>query len=251
VALLDDIHEKKQALDKLRPLPGKVVHALADWFELELTAACLLVEGGTLLAEEVQTVLRRGVVLRNRDPRFQQLVLNHRRALELLARLSFQPNGVVTERTIGAFHGVLYQSIGRNAGRYRDGPLKDGGSGASPDPAKVRVSMSALSGWLRRTEPSHEAAFEAHHRMMTVRPFEEGNAATALLLCNLILNRAGYPPVVVRAEDLDMYRTVVERAWSIGDRQPYRELMLRLLSQSLEVCLVGAAEAAAEVGGAA
>ncbi|WP_207458316.1 Fic family protein [Azospirillum sp. SYSU D00513] len=246
MALLDDIHEKKQALDNLRPLPAKAVHALADWFELELTAACLLVEGGDLTREEIQTVLRRGVVLRNRPPRVQQLVLNHRRSLELLARLSFQPNGVVTERTITAFHAMLHQGFGRTAGRYREGPLKEGGGGASPDPAKLRVSMSALSGWLRRTEPGPETAFEAHHRLMTVRPFDEGNASVALLLCNLILNRAGHPPVVVRADDVEAYRAATERAWSVGDKQPYRELMLRLLDQSLDVCLVGAAEAAAE-----
>jgi len=145
---------------------------------------------------------------------------------------------------------VLYQGIDEAAGKYREGPLKDGGAGASPDPAKVRVSMSALSGWLRRTDAGPETAFEAHHRLMSVRPFYEGNAATALLLCNLILNRAGYPPVVVRPEDRDMYRDMVERAWSVGDKTPFRDLMMRLLDQSLDVCLVGAAKKVADLAGA-
>lgn len=251
MALLDDINEKKRLLDDARPLPVGAVRDLADWFELELTVACLLVEGKPMPWEEVRTVLERGLVLRDRAPEAQRLVMNHRNALELMARLSFQPSGVVTERTITAFHGVLHQGIDPAAGRYRDGPLTEGAEGASPDPAKVRVSMSALSGWLRRTEAGAETALEAHHRLMSVRPFKTGNAATALLLCNLILNRAGLPPVVVGEEHLDLYRELVERAWSVGDKTPYRELMLRLLDESLDVCLAGAGKPRGDIAGTA
>lgn len=242
MALLDDILEKKRVLDDARPLPMTVVRDLADRFERGLTTACLIVEGVELSPEDIRMVLDRGAVLRSRPAEPQRLVLNHRSALELMARLCFQGGGVVTERTIAAFHGVLYQGIDANAGRYRDGALKDD-AGASPDPAKVRVSMSALSGWLRRTEPGPEAAFEAHHRLMSVRPFFQGNAATALLLCNLILNRAGFPPVVVTDEDHDMYGAMVERAWSLGDKTPFRDLMMRLLDRSLNLCLRSAARA--------
>ncbi|TWA87446.1 Fic/DOC family protein [Azospirillum brasilense] len=242
MALLDDILEKKRVLDDARPMPLTVVRDLADRFERGLTTACLLVEGVELSPDDIRMVLDRGAVLRSRPADPQRLVLNHRSALELMARLSFQGGGVVTERTIAAFHGVLYQGIDTNAGRYREGPLKDD-AGASPDPAKVRVSMSALSGWLRRTEAGPEAAFEAHHRLMSVRPFFQGNAATALLLCNLILNRAGFPPVVVTDEDREMYGAMVERAWSLGDKTPFRDLMMRLLDRSLNLCLRSAARA--------
>ncbi len=242
MALLDDILEKKRVLDDARPLPMTVVRDLADRFERGLTNACLIVEGVDLSPEDVRMVLDRGAALRSRPAEPQRLVLNHRAALELMARLSFQGGGVVTERTIAAFHGVLYQGIDPNAGRYREGPLKDD-AGASPDPAKVRVSMSALSGWLRRTEPGPEAAFEAHHRLMSLRPFFQGNAATALLLCNLILNRAGFPPVVVTEEDHDMYAAMAERAWSLGDKTPFRDLMMRLLDRSLNLCLRSTARA--------
>lgn len=242
MALADDIAEKKRALDAARPLPHHVVARLADWFELETTIACAVVEGDRLTRREVMLLFAKGEpVLRNRPIDDQRMILNHRRALELMARLSFQSGGVVTERTIQAFHSLLFNGVGRTAGRYRDGPLKDGSAGASPDPAKVRVSMSALSGWLRRAEPSPDTAFEAHHRMMAVRPFDAGNATVALLLGNLILNRAGYPPVVVRETNRDAYFDTMQRAWSVGDKTPFRDVMMGLLNQSLDVCLVGAA----------
>ncbi len=245
MALADDIAEKKRALDAARPLPLDVVHGLADWYEMELTVSGLLVERASLTRDEVKQVLDRGPVLRHRPPAEQRLALNHRLALQLLARLSYDATGATTERTITAFHAILFQNIDESPGAYREGPLVDSTVNVTPDPAKVRVSMSALSGWLRRTEPSPEAAFEAHHRLMAVRPFDRGNAAVALMLCNLILNRAGYPPVAVREEEAGAYLEAVDRAAGIGDRNPFRALMADLLDQSLDISLVGAARAVA------
>ncbi|SMH33613.1 Fic family protein [Azospirillum agricola] len=248
--LLDVIADKKQALDSARPLPQDTVHDLADWFEMELTIAALGIEGVVLKRADVKAILERGTVLRHRPVDEQRFVLNHRGALELMARLSYEPNGVIGERTVTAFHTVLEQGVDEEAGKYRNGPPKDDPAGAAPDPAKLRVSMSALSGWLRRAEAGPDTAFETHHRLMAIRPFRAGNAATALLMCNLMLNRAGYPPVVVRAEDRALYTDLVERAWAVGDKTPFRDLMMRFLDQSLDVCLVAAAKglAAPEAG---
>ncbi|WP_448188303.1 Fic family protein [Azospirillum sp. sgz301742] len=244
MALLDEINDKKRALDAARPLPVEVVGELADRFERELTIACVAVEGAGLTPEEVLFVLGRGAVLRNRPAEAQRLVLNHVQALALMARLAYEGGGIITERTVTALQGVLYQGLDAGAGQYRDAPLPDEGDNA--DPAKVRVSMAALSGWLRRTEPGVETALEAHHRLMIVRPFARGNAAVALLIANLLLNRAGYPPVSVRPDDVQGYADTVERARTVGDKVPYREVMLRLLSRSLDDCL----EALARAGGA-
>jgi len=242
MALLDDINAKKRALDAARPLPVEVVSDLADRFERELTIACVTVEGIDLTPEEVLHVLGRGAVLRNRPPEPQRLVLNHAHALQLMARLAYEGGGVITERTVAAFHGVLFQGLEAGGGRYRDAPLPDEGEAA--DPAKIRVSMSALSGWLRRTEPGVETALEAHHRLMIVRPFAQGNAAVALLILNLILNRAGFPPVAVHPDDLQPYADSVERARTVGDKVPYRDVMLKLLNRALDDCLEALARAA-------
>ncbi|PWC33819.1 Fic family protein [Azospirillum sp. TSO35-2] len=251
MALLDDIVEKKRALDSARPLPQEVVHGIADWFDLELTVAAAALEEVPVKRADVKAVLERGTILRHRAVEEQRFILNHRSALELMARLSFDPTGAVTERTVAAFHSVLYRGIADDAGKYRDGPPKDdpadASAGTAPDPAKLRVSMSALSTWMRKADAAPDTAFEAHHRLSAIRPFHVGNRTTALLLCNLILNRAGYPPVVVPAEDRGLYLDLVERAWSVGDKTPFRDLMMRLLSQSLDVCLTAAAKDPADV----
>lgn len=242
MALLDEIAEKKRALDAARPLPQEVVHGIADRFELDLTAAAAALEDYALKRADVKAILERGSVLRQRAMEEQRFVLNHRSALELMARLSFDPSGAVTERTVTAFHNVLYRGIDDDAGKYRNAALKDDPAETAPDPAKLRVSMSALSTWMRKSDAGPDTAFEAHHRLSAIRPFDAGNRATALLLCNLILNRAGYPPVVIGADDRSLYLDLVERAWSIGDKTPFRDLMLRFLSQSLDFCLEAAGQ---------
>lgn len=242
MALLDEIAEKKRALDAARPLPQEVVHGIADRFELDLTVAAAALEDYPLKPADVKTILERGSILRHRAVEEQRFVLNHRAALELMARLSFEPSGAVTERTVTAFHNVLYRGIDDDAGKYRNAAPKDDPAETAPDPAKLRVSMSALSTWMRKSDAGPDTAFEAHHRLSAIRPFDSGNRATALLLCNLILNRAGYPPVVIAADDRSLYLDLVERAWSVGDKTPFRDLMLRFLSQSLDFCLEAAGQ---------
>ncbi|CAO3440486.1 Fic family protein [Azospirillum endophyticum] len=249
MALLDEIAEKKRALDAARPLPQEVVHGVADRFELDLTVAAVALEEIPVKRADVKTILERGSILRHRAADEQRFVLNHRAALELMARLSFDPSGAVTERTVTAFHSVLYRGIEDEAGKYRDGPPKDDPSETAPDPAKLRVSMSALSTWMRKSDAGPETAFEAHHRLSAIRPFHAGNRTTALLLCNLILNRAGFPPVVIEADDRSLYLDLVERAWSVGDKTPFRDLMMRLLSQSLDFCLEAAGQGGKEANG--
>lgn len=246
-----DIIEKKRALDAARPLPAVVVRSLAEWFEQELTVAALQVERAGLSRDDVLTVLSRGKPLRSLPALAQRLALNHGQALELMARLSYPQTGVTSERTICAFHNVLYQGVEDAPGRYRDGAPDD--DDGAPDPAKLRVSMSALNGWLRRAENSPETAIEAHLRLMRIRPFHQGNAAVALLVTNLMLNRAGYPPLVLRDDVVADYEQAILRAKTVDDRQAFRQLALNLLDQSLDVCLVGVAHgggagAAEEVG---
>jgi Fic family protein len=251
MTVLDEIAERKRAMDAARPLPQRAVDELASWFERELTVSTVLLEGARLSRDEAIRVMDRGPVLSAPPPFDQLLVVNHARALELQARLSYQPGGIVTERTVAAFHGVLYKGIDPRPGHYREGPLKDDLPVPAPDAPKTHVSMSALSGWLRRSDASPETAVEAHLRLRMIRPFDRGNAAVALLACNLILNRAGYPPIAIREDGFDAYHDALVQAMTEGDKGAYRETMLGFLRQSLDVCLVAAAGSLAELAGRA
>lgn len=244
MSIANDVAEKKRALDAARPAPVGSVRLLADWFERELTVGAMLVERVGLSRDDVLAVLQRGRPLRSLPATAQKLTLNHLQALELQARLSYPQAGATSERTVCAFHNVLYQGVDEAPGKYREGAPDDDEQGGAPDPAKVRVSMSAFSGRLRRGDGGLDNALDAHLQLMRIRPFNQGNAAVALLVTNTMLNRAGYPPIVIGEETVNEYEQAILRAKTIDDRTSFKALALDLLDRSLDLCLVGVSRGA-------
>ncbi len=69
-----------------------------------------------------------------------------------------------------------------------------------PAPSDVPGHMRDLAGWLSvpSVPPVLQAAV-AHAWLTHIHPFEDGNGRMARLLANLVLARAGYPPLIVKA----------------------------------------------------
>jgi Fic family protein len=58
-----------------------------------------------------------------------------------------------------------------------------------------------------------ETAFTAHRRLGDIHPFNDGVGRTARLLMNLVLIRAGHPPIAVRLDATSAdYLSVFQRA---------------------------------------
>jgi hypothetical protein len=55
---LATLDAKKEALDRLRPLPAEVVRSLEAWFRVELTYTSNAIEGNTLSRRETAVVLK-------------------------------------------------------------------------------------------------------------------------------------------------------------------------------------------------
>ncbi len=94
--------------------------------------------------------------------------------------------------------------------------------------------MSDFGHWLAATEPAPESAFEAHLRLVSIHPFSDGNGRTARLLMNLLLLKAGYPPVIIGPEDRTQYIESLEAAQAGGGRELYEEFMYGRLEASLD-----------------
>ena len=94
--------------------------------------------------------------------------------------------------------------------------------------------MAEFAAWLATAVPSPQVALEAHLRLVSIHPFADGNGRTARLLMNLILLRAGYPPLVVPPERRPDYIDSLERAQADGERAAYDQLMATLLLESLD-----------------
>lgn len=75
--------------------------------------------------------------------------------------------------------------------------------------------MTEWGDWLvaeEKKQPPVELAVLAHHRLVVIHPFIDGNGRTARLLMNLILMRAGYPPTVIQRINRRQYYRVLDQA---------------------------------------
>jgi len=79
-----------------------------------------------------------------------------------------------------------------------------------------------------------DIAFTAHRRLVDIHPFNDGNGRTARLLMNLILLRAGYPPVAVRPEDRLEYIRALQQAQAGQGTGNFNDLLYRRLDATLD-----------------
>ena len=114
--------------------------------------------------------------------------------------LSHSPLAEIDVRKLHAL--VMHRSDPEIAGRYATASRyvnTDVGRHRFPSPTEVPAFMGHLAAWLRTASATPETALTAHHRLVDIHPFNDGNGRTARLLMNLLI-RGGYPPVSVRPE---------------------------------------------------
>ena len=103
--------------------------------------------------------------------------------------------------------------------------------------------MTEWGEWLASEETTSRPvalAAQAHHRMVAIHPFIDGNGRTARLVMNLILMRAGYPPTVIQRINRRQYYRVLERADS-GKPAALVNFVGRAVERSLNLYLEASA----------
>ena len=107
-----------------------------------------------------------------------------------------------------------------------------------PPPSLLSVLMTKFVSWLNSAHSLHPVrhAALAHYKLVSVsphtnyistqlfsrfiHPFLDGNGRTSRLLMNLVLMRAGFPPVIVRRSDRETYYNHLKAA-NEGDVRPF------------------------------
>jgi hypothetical protein len=99
--------------------------------------------------------------------------------------------------------------------------------------------MTEWGEWLLAEEKSNdpiELAALAHHRLVAIHPFIDGNGRTARLVMNLILMRAGYPPTVIQRINRRQYYRVLDQA-DAGKPVTLVNFVARAVERSLNLYL--------------
>ncbi|HYD64388.1 Fic family protein [Azospirillum sp.] len=232
---MDDLERLRDRWHALRArFPGSA-RAFDAWYDVELTYTSNAIEGGTLTRRETALVIEKEITVAGKPLRDHLEAVDHHHALGYIRTLASAAEPV-RESDVREIHRlILGRSLPGEAGRYSDRQRFIAGSDVRfPTPAEIAPLMGDFGQWLQSAPPSPDTAFEAHHRLVTIHPFSDGNGRTARLLMNLIMLKAGYPPVAIGPEVRQAYLDAVERRQQTGDTEPYRAFMRAQLVQSLE-----------------
>lgn len=116
------------------------------------------------------------------------------------------------------------------------------GSHIPPPHDEVPQLMEAYVEWLNSEEaqnmhPIRYAAI-AHYKLVDIHPFVDGNGRTSRLIMNLILLKAGYPPVMILKEQREKYYDALKAA-NTGDIRPFVRFIAQCTLQIIDMYIYG------------
>ena len=251
--LLSQLDEKREELDRRRPLSPAEAARLREYLDVEWTYNSNAIEGSTLTRQETLVVLKHGLTVGGRSLVEHLEAINHQHAIEFVEKLAMQSK-TVSEEDIKAIHRLVLRTIDDDhAGVYRQQQVFIAGSAYLPPPAMaVPGRMAEFAEWLARTDDAiiqnipdalHpvERAAHAHFWLVDIHPFVDGNGRAARLLLNLLLLQAGYPVAIIRNEDRTIYYTALEEGHE-GRLESFLHFVAEAVDRSMDLFLSASAE---------
>ncbi len=238
--LLARLEHKKAQLDAMRPLPAAAVARLKEQLTVEWIYNSNAIEGSTLTLRETQLILQTGLTIGGRSLREHFEVINHKDAIMFVEDLSEQ-NTPLSAFHVRQIHKLVLSRIDdENAGQYRRTQVRIvGAQHVPPEPWEIPQHMQGWETWLRQAEQElHPVvlAAQAHHKLVAIHPFVDGNGRTARLVMNLVLFRYGYPPTVLLRVNRRQYYNVLMQADS-GLPAPLINFVGKAVERSLTLYL--------------
>lgn len=233
--LLKRIDDKLHLIQSHRPLSGNLVQKLKEQLSIEMTYNSNAIEGNRLTLKETFLVINEGITVKGRSLKDHLEAKNHHEAIHYLYDLiEHDKRQTVSEQLIRSLQQLVVKDTeDQESGQYRKGNVMITGSSHRPPEAyEVPKLMEELVSWVRKNQTRlHpvELAALAHHRLVHIHPFSDGNGRTARLFMNLILMKRGYPMIIILKNDRQKYY----RALDMADRGKTSDVE-KLIAQSVE-----------------
>lgn len=235
------IEQKLKRLNALRPLPKSAVQKLQQQFQIEMTYNSNGIEGNSLTLKETFLVINEGVTIKGKPLKDHLEAKDHTEALQwLYNEIQAHSRHTISEMFIRNIHALVVHNTEREwAGRYRNSNVIIGGAKHTPpDAIEVSHLMSQFVQWIRKNRKVSviELAALAHHRLVHIHPFFDGNGRTARLFMNVLTMQKGYPLVIVLKNDRKKYYDVLAKA-DANDFQPLVTFIAQAIERSLDLYL--------------
>lgn len=234
--IYERIKEKKKGLDTLRPLDKFSLEKLKEEFLVEYVYNSTSIEGNTLSLNETRLVLEEGITIGGKSLREHLDVTNQKEALAWLADF-IKEKKTLHEVDILALHRITLKGLSDYwAGRYKVSQNRILGSKLKTTPPyKVSSEIGQLVHELNANTLKYNAielAAYAHRELVRIHPFVDGNGRVARLLCNLILMKHGYPPIMIRVQERKKYYDCLEKA-HFGNLKDFVDFIALRVGESL------------------
>jgi hypothetical protein len=238
----DRLNHKLKIIENHRPISGAMVNKLKEQFAIELTYNSNAIEGNRLTLKETYLVISEGITVKGKSLKDHLEAKDHYEAIHFLFDwIEHDRRHTLSEHLIRSLQQlVVRETDTKNAGAYRTGSLMITGSSHSPpDAQEIPHLMKEFVHWIKSSAKNlHpvELAALAHHRLVHIHPFADGNGRTGRLLMNLLLMQQGYPLVTILKHDRKKYYDVLDKA-DRGNQGPMIQLIAQAVERSLNLYL--------------
>lgn len=236
------IEAKVKKLNTKRPLSKAIVKKLREQFALEMTYNSNAIEGNRLTLKETFLVINEGITIKGKSLKDHLEAKNHNEALHYLYDLVDQnKRHTISEHMVRSLQQLtVAESEPEIAGTYRTENVFITGSRHTPPeafdvPNEMKKLLKWISSNLNKIHPVELAAI-AHHKLVHIHPFTDGNGRTARLIMNLLLMQKGYPLVVILKNDRKKYYDALEKA-DFNDPKPFITFIAQAVERSLNIYL--------------
>ena len=241
-SLLKRIDQKYALIKSKRPLSLILVQKLREQFSLELTYNSNAIEGNQLTLKETYLVVNDGMTVKGKSMKDHLEAKNHHEAIHFLYDLiEHDKKHTISEQLIRSLQQLVIKDIEDNeAGKYRPGNVMITGSSHRPPPSfEVPRLMEELIHWIRKNVTKMhpvELAAIAHHKLVHIHPFTDGNGRTARLFMNLLLMQKGYPMMVILKNDRQKYYRALDKA-DKGKLDDLEKFIAQAVERSMSIYL--------------
>lgn len=194
------------------------------------------IEGNTLTLAETKMFIETGIPVPGKSATEHNEVLGIVDALQFVNDSLLPRIGPITISDILNIHKIVLNRVDPvNAGTFRKIQVYVGVH--TPPPASVVCSlMQGFCNWLNsnpsKLHPVKLAAL-AHQKIAFIHPFVDGNGRTSRLLMNLILMRAGYPEIIIRKQDSELYFKNLQISNEV-DVRPFVRFIAQYVEETLD-----------------
>lgn len=106
-------------------------------------------------------------------------------------------------------------------------------------PEETPEKMCALMEWFAAESQKPDVnpivlATEFHYRFVKIQPFDDANGRIVKILTNLILMQFGYPPIVIKRSERNVYHFALQEA-DKGKLEPLLDFIARNVITSYEI----------------